>query len=135
MGINYSKYNINFETLQQIIINKDNKNIIVNTLPSNEQSMLILNTLNYSNEENIINNAIKQNLKINIFIYGKNYNDETIYIKYKQLINLGFTNVYIYMGGLFEWLLLQDIYGNELFPTTSKELDFLKFKPSTNLYL
>ena len=29
---------------------------------------------------------------------------------------------------MFEWLLLQDIYGNELFPTTSKELDILKYK-------
>ena len=25
------------------------------------------------------------------------------------------------------WLLLQDIYGYELFPTTTKQLDFLKF--------
>jgi hypothetical protein len=33
------------------------------------------------------------------------------------------------MGGLFEWLMLQDIYGKELFPTTKKELDLLKFKP------
>jgi hypothetical protein len=32
------------------------------------------------------------------------------------------------MGGIFEWLLLQDIYGKELFPTTKKEADLLKFK-------
>jgi len=30
---------------------------------------------------------------------------------------------------LFEWLLLQDIYGSEEFPTTSHELDILKYKP------
>ena len=50
------------------------------------------------------------------------------YKKYEQLVGLGFTNVYIYVGGMFEWLLLQDIYGQDLFPTTSKELDILKYK-------
>jgi hypothetical protein len=30
---------------------------------------------------------------------------------------------------MFEWLLLQDIYGAASFPTTSKELDILKYKP------
>ena len=33
------------------------------------------------------------------------------------------------MGGLFEWLLLQDMYGSDEFPTTNKELDVLKYKP------
>ena len=32
---------------------------------------------------------------------------------------------------MFEWLLLQDIYGNEQFPTLGKELDILKYKPSS----
>ena len=30
---------------------------------------------------------------------------------------------------MFEWLMLQDIYGDNEFPTTKKELDFLKYKP------
>jgi hypothetical protein len=42
---------------------------------------------------------------------------------------MGFVNVYLYPGGLFEWLLLQDIYGDDEFPTTIKELDILKYKP------
>ena len=33
------------------------------------------------------------------------------------------------MGGIFEWLLLQDIYGDDQFKTTSRELDILKYKP------
>ena len=53
---------------------------------------------------------------------------EKMYKKYEQLVALGFTNVYVYVGGMFEWLLLQDIYGSELFPTTSEELDILKYK-------
>ena len=48
--------------------------------------------------------------------------------KYKQLLSLGFTNVSIYIGGMFEWLLLQEIYGEAPFPTTCHELDLLKYK-------
>jgi hypothetical protein len=66
---------------------------------------------------------------VKIIIYGRNCNDEKIYSKYKQLNSLGFYNVYIYSGGLFEWLMLQDIYGVDDFPTTKKELDILRFKP------
>ena len=67
---------------------------------------------------------------IKIVIYGRNCNDEKIHIKCSQLTSLGFYNVYIYFGGLFEWLLLQDIYGKQEFPTTKKELDLLKYKPN-----
>ena len=38
-------------------------------------------------------------------------------------------NVYLYAGGLFEWLHLQDIYGKQEFPTTTYILDILKYKP------
>ena len=41
--------------------------------------------------------------------------------------------VYIYTGGMFEWLLLQDIYGKEAFPTKGDELDILKFKSNSLL--
>ena len=34
---------------------------------------------------------------------------------------------------MFEWLLLQDIYGAEDFNTTQDELDILKYKPQTAL--
>ena len=81
---------------------------------------------------------LKNNTNKYIIIYGKNANDDTIYNKYEQLLKLGFMNVFIYSGGMFEWLCLQDIYGNELFPTTKKELDILKYKPISNfskLYL
>ena len=57
-----------------------------------------------------------------------NASDETIVRKYNQLTSLGLINVVIYPGGLFEWLLLQDIFCNEDFPTTKKELDILKYK-------
>ena len=80
---------------------------------------------------------MREGKNIKIIIYGQNCNDETIQKKYQQLLSLGFYNVFVYMGGLFEWLMLQDIYGNELFPTTKKELDLLKFKskPILNMCL
>ena len=61
-------------------------------------------------------------------MYDKNANAPNLMKKYDQLVGLGFVNVFIYPGGLFEWLLLQDIYGTEMFPTTSSELDILKYK-------
>ena len=71
---------------------------------------------------------IYKNNSIIIIVYDKNANAPNLMTKYTQLLNLGFTNVYIYPGGLFEWLCLQDIYGFENFPTTKKELDILRFK-------
>ena len=109
-------------------INKSNKVLLINTLPLNEQKCLIKNTIVAIQEENEINDLLSNKIKADIIIYGKNFLDRTVYKKYEQLNNLGF-NVRIYIPGLFEWLLLQDIYGFENFPTTSRELDILRFRP------
>ena len=119
---------INFEDVQ-IALKDKSKYILINTLDKSEQKCLIKGTINVDDEEKIINECINKN-KYNIFIiiYGKNSNCMEIIKKYNQLISLGFYNVFMYTGGLFEWLLLQDIYGSELFETTTKELDILKYK-------
>jgi len=106
--------------------------IIINTLPISEQTCLIQNTIPYIEEETVLNNLIT-NCGLNdkkLIIYGKNNGDNTMKIKYDQLVNLGFQSVYLYVGGLFEWLCLQDIYGKDEFPTTTYTLDLLKYKPS-----
>ena len=74
---------------------------------------------------------MKENRDIRIIIYGKHCNDELVDKKYQQLLTLGFNNVYAYIGGLFEWVLLQDIYDKDLFPTNKnkKDIDILKYKP------
>ena len=131
MGQQQSK-NFNFEDVQQIIKNKNN--IIINVLPDYQQQCLIKNTLNIKNEVNTINQLLKTNKSINIVVYGKNVCDVNVEKKQKQLVSLGFYNIFIYRGGLFEWLLLQDIYGMEEFPTTCEELDILKFKPPSHYY-
>ena len=117
----------NFEDIQTVI--KENNSILINTLKTNEQNCLIKGTIKPDVEEKIINDLLSNSGETNIFIYGKNYNDNSIYEKYRQLSELGIKNIFVYCGGLFEWLCLQDIYGDDVFPTTIKELDFLKFKP------
>ncbi len=120
----------NFEDIQYVLKNPEGY-LLINTMSDADQDCLIINTINIKNEEVIINNCIKHGRKdIKIIIYGKNANDEKPLNKYNQLTSLGFYNVYIYLGGLFEWLLLQDIYGENEFPTTKKELDMLKYKPN-----
>ena len=129
MGNSQSIKKINFEDMQYIIKNQDSY-IIINTLPVSEQDCLLPNTMNIHKEEELINQLIRSGKKeVKIVIYGKNSNDEKLYTKYQQLISLGFYNVFVYMGGLFEWLMLQDIYSNNDFPTTKKEMDILRFKP------
>jgi len=127
MGNTQSMKKINFEDMQTIIKNPEIY-LIINTLPPSEQQCLIVNTTLASDEEAIINKFMKENKSIRIIIYGRNSNDETINKKYQQLYSIGFYNIFVYTGGMFEWLLLQDIYGKDLFPTTKKELDLLKYK-------
>jgi hypothetical protein len=124
MGNAQTMKKINYEDMQTVIKNSEIY-LIINTLPSTEQHCLIVNTTLATDEEHIIN---KSNKGIRIIIYGRNCNDETVNKKYQQLNSLGFYNIFVYLGGLFEWLLLQDIYGSDLFPTTKKEVDILKYK-------
>lgn len=129
MGNSQSIQKINFEDMQNVIKNPE-ANLLINTLPDSEQTCLMPNTMPPAQEETMINNFLQKRTKqFRIIIYGRNSNDDKLYEKYQQLTKLGFYNVYIYPGGLFEWLMLQDIYGFGEFPTTSKQLDFLKYKP------
>lgn len=125
---------INFEDVQNAIKNI-NQYIIINTLPNTEQDCLIKHTLSYEQEESTINELLANYdfTKKKIIVYGKNSSDETAEKKYSQLRTLGFSEIYLYTGGLFEWMLLQDIYGNAEFPTTKKVLDLLKYKGTRKL--
>lgn len=126
MGNTNSVKKINFEDMQDMIIDKNT--VIVNTLDISNQNCLIKKTIPAGEEVEIINNLIKTNYSNRVVIYGMNAADDSIVRKYNQLTGLGLINVVVYPGGLFEWLLLQDIYGNDSFPTTKKELDILKYK-------
>jgi hypothetical protein len=132
MGISHSMQKINFEDIQTAYKSPE-MYLLINTLTELEQECLILNTIQASKEEQIINHHMYSSKRIRIIIYGRNSSDDKIYKKYDQLVKLGFSNVFIYMGGMFEWLMLQDIYGYDEFPTTMKQLDFLKYKPPSRL--
>ena len=138
---------VNFEDVQQCIRNRQHQFLLLNTMPSNLQSCLISSTIIANEEESIINQLLNNSKNswlptsqtnntmnnITIVLYGKNNNEQNVFHKYNQLLALGFTNVFIYPGGMFEWLLLQDIYGDSEFPTTTRELDILIYKPHSSL--
>ena len=135
MGNNQSIKKINFEDVQYVIKNQE-MFLLINTLSQSEQNCLIYTTSDINKEEELINQFIKLgNYNVKLVVYGKNSNDEKVYTKEEQLRKLGFNNTFIYTGGLFEWLMLQDIYGSSEFPTTSNELDILKYKPNKILNL
>lgn len=142
MGNSIKINKVNFEDIQYFITVNNNakKNTeqliyLINTLPENDQKCVIPYTVLANEEERLIE-SLTGNRKIKIIIYGKNANDNKLEEKYKKLYNLGFlaNQLYIYMGGLFEWGLLQDIYGQEEFQTTTYEIDILKNKPSKGLF-
>ena len=119
-------YNLfNFEQIQEHI---KNKSIIINTLEASRQDCLIIGTISIEDEIKLLNAYLKTNKTILIIIYGRNNSDISVIKKHKQLQSLGFTNIALYLGGLFEWLLLQDIFGYDNFPTTTKTIDILKYK-------
>ena len=133
MGNTNSINKMNFEAIQKIANNNAHEvYLLINTLKNDNQECLIKNTLSPLQEINILNKYLKENKNIKIVIYGENCSDNNVIVKYNQLYKLGFKNLYVYIGGLFEWLLLQDIYGEDEFPTTSTIIDILKYK-GTNI--
>ena len=95
----------------------------------NDNDCFIKNTLTPEEEIVFINECISRNSQKNIIIYGKNYLDKTIYDQYNKLNSLGFDKVYLYPGGIFEWLLLQETFGSDMFETNYVENDILKYRP------
>jgi 23S rRNA pseudoU1915 N3-methylase RlmH len=129
MGVNQSILKVNFEGMQNIVKNNTNgKFLIINTLDINNQSCLIKNTLSPEKEIEEISKYLKSDKSINIVIYGENSVDQNVLKKYEQLTKLGFSSVYLYIGGLLEWLLLQDYYSFDEFPTSTENMDLLKYK-------
>ena len=127
---------VSYEDLQMVIYRNSHvqhSTLIINTLPPSLQHCLIKTTVDIRFEERVVNTFIQKNPNIMIIVYGKNSNDITILHKYEQLVKLGFTNVHIYTGGIFEWMLLHEIYGKDLFKITKYEIDILRYRPKSVL--
>ena len=128
MGNVYSLYSsYDFDIVSKKILNSDNV-VLINTLAQDEQECLIKNTIHANKEADVINGFLKTNYNKEIIIYGKNHRDVKIITKYNQLKKLGFKNVHIYFGGMFEWLLLKEVYGDINFQIDGKMGDILKYK-------
>jgi len=108
------------------------KYALIHTMSATE-SVLISGTLSVSEEETFMNEYISkyvENQKT-IVLYGRNNCDDSPRKKLAQLLSLGISDVYIYSGGMFEWVLLQDIYGASEFPTTSVVTDIIAYRPQS----
>jgi rhodanese-related sulfurtransferase len=142
-------YMINFEDVQSIIgvSGSGSKRraydqfLLISTLDAANQEHVIKSTILAQDEEERINEIISGKNddaeNIMLVVYGKHVTDEKVITKYNQLKSLGFSNVIVYPGGMFEWLLLQDIYGADLFPITSTnkclDIDILEYRPPSIL--
>jgi len=127
---------VSYEDIQMVVYRNSHvqhSTLLINTLPPSLQHCLIKTTLDIRFEERVVNALIHKSPDIMIIVYGKNSNDITILHKYDQLVKLGFTNVHIYTGGIFEWMLLHEIYGKELFKITKYEIDILRYRPKSVL--
>ena len=111
----YKKLNI--EEMQTILKTPE-KYIIIHTLMYDYQDYILPGTVPDTREESIINEMLTR-IDIPdkpIVIYGKNARDETPETKAKQLKSLGIHDISVYSGGMFEWLLLNEVYGHTEFP-------------------
>lgn len=112
-----------------LCIKHPDKYAIIHTMQANEQ-VLITGTLTPVEEEVFINEYLSKYVETprKIVLYGKHCCDDSPRRKHAQLLSLGISDIYIYSGGLFEWVLLQDIYGVEEFPTTAPVKDILAYR-------
>ena len=125
MGVSASTSLVNYETVKQT-------NVVLIHIMEESQRLLIAGSLTALMETERINDLMSNHeYETKIIVYGKNNHDyDSLLNKQKQLKSLGFKNVYIYLGGMFEWLLLQDVYGVKEFPTTPGiKADPLVFMP------
>jgi len=116
----------NFEDVLLVIKRKSGSILMTTMIPGTKP--LIVGTLEPTDEVDTINRYIANHTDILIVIYGENNTDISPLKKKRQLDGLGFTKVFVYGGGMFEWLLLQDIYGTDSFRTTSAPNDLLTYR-------
>jgi hypothetical protein len=111
-------------------IKSPSKYAIIHTMSASE-NILIYGTLTAAEEEVFINECLSSysDKPKTIVLYGRNSCDESPLKKRAQLMSLGIGDVYIYAGGMFEWILLQDIYGKDEFKTTREVADLLAYRP------
>lgn len=92
-----------------------------------DAKVLIAGTVAFDREVAAVEAALAA--KQPIIVYGANWSDPRAPAKYAQLVSLG-GDPRVYFGGMFEWLLLQEYYGKDHFPTASAHPpDVFEFRP------
>jgi hypothetical protein len=127
MGIMYSMPSYNYHQLQDRMKNQ-NDIVLINTLPLTRQDCLIKGTLKALIEVEHMNKLLKTNKNKEIIIYGLHHTDLSVIQKYNQLKKLGFKNVHIYFGGMYEWLLLQEVFDITNFQTDGYIKNIVEYK-------
>jgi hypothetical protein len=117
-------------SFEDVQFSREGKCLVISVLSEQEQSVLIKGTAPAGEEVRLVEDALRH--KREIVVYGLHSSDFRVVTKCEQLLKLGGQPI-AYIGGIFEWLLLQDIYGTEAFPTTGFTLDHLRFKPNNVL--
>ena len=125
MGVMYSMPSYNYHQLQDRM---KFDIILINTMSLSKQDCLIKGTIKAIFEEDYINKLLKTNKNKEIILYGIHHTDLSVITKYNQLKKLGFKNVYIYFGGMYEWLLLQDVFGAINFQTDGIITNIVDYK-------
>jgi len=123
-----NKRTIGFTDMKHAV---QNNYVILNTLAETQQGCLIKGSLQAAEEESIMNDFLEhEETDKLIVVYGAHSCDDSVDKKVDELHEVGFRRVYVYVGGLFEWLLLQDVFGVNEFPTTTRCTDLLVFQPT-----
>jgi hypothetical protein len=102
--------------------------VLLNTIPIDRQYCLIKGTIKANIEEVYMNKLLKTNKNKEIILYGLHHTDLSVIKKYNQLKKLGFKNVHIYFGGMYEWLLLQEVFGTINFEVDGMIKDIIEYK-------
>jgi hypothetical protein len=120
---------VSFKTLQEMTPNM----VLIHTFKPEEQHCLIRGSLTAAKEMAMVQELMSDSTTRDVMmvVYGRNYMDPKPYQQADHLRQLGFRRVYVYAGGLFEWLMLHDLYGAEAFPLvktdSTKDEDPLKY--------
>lgn len=111
MGVNISLEKVSACDIRYVQEKCSNDYVLITTIDNNN-APLIKGTVHPRDEEAVINKMLRGSKSAikGIIVYGKNSQDMSVINKYKQLIQLNIGEIYIYIGGLFEWLLLNKKY-------------------------
>jgi hypothetical protein len=91
--------------------------LIISTTITERGSPYIAGTVSRFAELITIDSLKRSNrFDVPILVYGHNMFDTTVKTQSTILMNNGFTKVFVYVGGMFEWMLLHKLYGNTAFP-------------------